>query len=207
MRTSILTVCAVLALLAPAAADAQPTGAWQRDTLRSDSPNEAIRQALAAANAGQRDRVPFTVVRNPDGTTSGGPPVAPPRRAAGTTASPAQDMQNPVVRAAFLGLQGGRLLHIAVDDDAIVIGYDGGEPLRLVEGRQRVARWGLDDLEVTVKLGARRVEIETRGPERLRVQERYELKPNGELEARMRAEKSGLPKVAQARYIYTAMDP
>lgn len=214
MRVPVLAAAVSLVMAsAPAAAQAPPlAGSFQRDSARSDQATDAIREGITGlSSTGTGQRVPFTVTRAGGAGSGGAPPSAalPPGTPQGRTSINPADVDmtnNPAARAAMLGLLSRAALRFEPVDDGMVIHFGDEAPLHFRAGKQTLTRWGVDDLEVTVKLAANRIEIDTRGPERLRVQERYELKRNGEVEAQITSEKRGFQKAARVKYTYVAAE-
>jgi hypothetical protein len=65
-------------------------------------------------------------------------------------------------------------------------------------------RWGMDGIEVRTELRNDRLTIDSRGPGNLRVQERCELKRNGEVEANISLNMPGVAQQVRIKRIYVA---
>jgi hypothetical protein len=194
---------AMLAAATDVAAQAVPAslhGAWSMDTTRSDDAREKLMEAMDA----QRRMASAPDTR---GTTAGsaasrarGRTDTGPARAVAVAGGGPRPMGPP--RGAQIPLLDAASMQIELLDGTIVYQLGSQNAIVLRPGRHTMTRWGMENLDVRTELNGNRLSIDTRGPNNMRIQERYELK-NGEVEAQLSVTLPGSPETIRVKRIYT----
>jgi hypothetical protein len=185
-----------LLLLTAAGATAQapvtaPTlaGTWVLDTARSDDAEKKLDEALNA----RRAATPPPPGRGRSTTsTVGGAGAAGGQGAANVGRGPRTALFD--VATLLIELTEARVIYTIGDQSPLLL--EPGLPVT-------IGRWGMPGVEVRTELRNDRLTIDSRSGN-LRVQERYELKRNGEIEANITMNIPGVNQQVRVKRIYTA---
>jgi hypothetical protein len=106
----------------------------------------------------------------------------------------------PAPRGPAAALLSAETLTIEMGDGTVIYGLGEQNPLLLHPGMpMSMNRWGIDGVEVRTELRGNRLTTDSRGPGNLRVQERYELKNSGEVEANISMNLPGMTQQVRIR--------
>jgi hypothetical protein len=207
-RRPVPTVVAALiaaATFAAAPASAQQPGApslagkWTLDATRSDDAMKKLEEAVNAPAAGAMNTATTRGVAAGRAGTRGGAGAA-----GGGSANSGSAARMPT-RGPAAALLSAETLTVELGDGTVIYGLGEQNPLLLHPGMpMSMNRWGMDGVEVRTELRGNRLTIDSRGPGNLRVQERYELKNNGEIEANISMSLPGITQQVRIKRVYTA---
>jgi hypothetical protein len=200
--TAVAMLLAVAVVAAAPASAQQPgtpslAGKWTLDAERSDDAMKKLEEAVNAPAAGAVNTNTTRGVAAGRAGTRGGAGAA-----GGGNSGSAARMPTRGPAAALLS---AGTLTIELGDGTVIYGLGDQNPLLLHPGMpMSMNRWGMDGVEVRTELRGTRLTIDSRGPGNLRVQERYELKNTGEIEANVSMNLPGITQQVRIRRYYTA---